>query len=97
MPCASITAMRASRSRYSARIGSSSPNSTLGSAPFGLRPRKYSSMTPGAATGSKVGFGMNLFTLPPTSSRVRPSICAHCMARLRYAGSMCRVKASMAS
>ncbi|MCW2933556.1 MAG: hypothetical protein JWM19_4518 [Actinomycetia bacterium] len=34
-------------------------------------------------TGSKVGFGMNLFTLPPTSRRVLPSSCAHCMARLR--------------
>ncbi len=87
MPWVSISAIRASRSRYSARTGSSSPNSLLGSALFGFRPRKYSSITPGAATGSNVGFGMNLFTLPPTSSRVLPSICAHCMARLRYAGS----------
>ena len=83
MPWASISASRASRSRYSGRMASRSPNSLRGSAPFGLRPRKYSSMTPGAATGSKVGFGMNLFTLPPTSSRVLPSTCAHCMARLR--------------
>ena len=82
MPCWSMTASRASRSRYSGRIGSSSPNSSMVLAFFGLRPRKYSSIAPGLATGSNVGFGMKRLILPPTSSRVLPSIWAHCIVRL---------------
>ncbi len=88
MPWASIAASRASRLRYAAGIGSSSPNNEFRSAPRGLRPRKYSSSAPGFPTGSKVGFGMNRFTLPPTSSRCLPSSCAHWMARFLSLGSM---------
>ncbi len=47
--------------------------------------------------GSKVGFGMNLFTLPPTNNRRLPPTSAHCMHRLAMDGSMYRVKASSAS
>ncbi len=57
----------------------------------GLRPRKYSSRLPGLATGSNRGLGMNRLIFPPTSSRFRPLISAHCMARLAMAGSMWRV------
>ncbi len=96
-PCPSITARRASRLRYSGRMGSSSPNNFDGSALLGLRPRKYSSITPGAATGSKVGLGMNLLIFSPTSRRCRPLSVTHCSARLRYFGSRYRVNASSAS
>ncbi len=69
----------------------------LRSMPPAFLPRKYSSRLPGRAMGSKVGFGMNLLTLPPTSSRRLPPTSAHCMHRLAMAGSMWRVKASSAS
>ena len=65
--------------------------------PFGLRPRKYSSSAPGLEIGSNVGLGMKRLTLPPTSSRCRPLISAHCMVRLAMPFSMWRVKASIAS
>jgi hypothetical protein len=38
---------------------------------------EYSSSAPGLPTGSNVGFGMNLFTLPPTIRRCLPSMSAH--------------------
>ena len=91
-----MRASRASRSRYSARIGSSSPNSSIVPAFLGLRPRKYSSMAPGLATGSNVGFGMKRLILPPTSGRVLPSIWAHCMVRFANSGARWRVNASVA-
>ena len=86
-----MTRRRASRSRYSGRIGSRSPKRDRMSFDPGFLPRKYSSRLPGLATGSKSGLGMNRFTLPPTRSRRLPLMSAHCMARLAMTGSMCRV------
>ena len=63
----------------------------------GCLPRKYRSSEPGRAMGSNVGLGMNRQIFPPTRSRLRPSMVAHCTPRLRKAGSRYRVKASMAS
>ena len=88
MRCSSITFNRMSRSRYAGSVGSSSPNSSTTPAPPSLFPRKYCSRLPGLARWLNVGFGMNRFTRPPTSSRVLPSISAHCIARLAYSGSM---------
>ena len=50
----SITAKRAAGSRYSGRIGSSSPNASTIVFCSGL-PRYHSKSEPGLATGSKVG------------------------------------------
>ncbi len=88
--------MRASRLRYDGLIGSSSPNAARMSGADSLA-RKYESRQPGLATGSKVGFGMNRLTLPPTRSRFLPSISAHCIARRRISLGMNRMNASSAS
>ena len=96
MPCRSSTSTRASGSRYSGWMGSSSPNAPRMSS-AGERPRKYSSRQPGRATGSNSGFGMNRLSFPATIRRGLPFTSAHCMPRLAMPGSRWRVKASGAS
>ena len=66
-PCSSITARRASRSRYSGRSGSTFM-SERGSTPSGIWPRNIRSMQPATMIGSNVGFGMKRKILPPASS-----------------------------
>ncbi len=58
MPCSSISFALAAGSRNAsiARIGS--PKMARRSLPSGLPTRKYSSIAPGLATTSNVGFGM---------------------------------------
>ena len=88
--------MRASRSRYSAGIGSRSRRNSIGDFPFGL-PRKYSCIAPGLAIGLKVGFVTACETRPAITWYFRPSISAHCTQRLPSRGSRWRVNASSAS
>lgn len=95
-PNSSILCSRASRSRYSGRIGSGEPKYSIGSLPEGL-PRKYSLMQPAGETGSNVGLVTAWLTVPPITWYLRVPIWHHSMTRRPSFGSRCRVKASSAS
>ena len=96
IPCSSMTSRRASRSRYSGRIGSGLPRSSSGERPLGL-PRKYSIREPAGDTGSKVGLVTARQMRPPMAWYLRPPMSTHWMTRGPSAGFRCRVKASSAS
>ncbi len=91
-----MTRSRASRSRYSGRIGSGVPSRSSGDLPSGL-PRKYDASAPAGETGSNVGFVTARQTRPPIEWYRRRPTSTHSMTRGPSAGSRCRVNASSAS